>query len=66
MKGVLLPIRDVLVDAVARDELHVPDLDAACVQLVGPLLTQHVMLRAPITDDLIAGVVRGFLAGLRR
>lgn len=58
--GVLLPVREVLVDAIARGELPALDVELACAQLAGPLLTQHVMLRAPITDALISSVVQGF------
>jgi len=65
LDGVLLPVREVLLDAIARDELPMFDIESACVRLTGPLLTQHVMLRAPITDEIISSVVRGFLAAVR-
>ena len=37
-------------------------LGSAAVQLGGPLLVQHVMLRQPIGDDLIQDIVQRFLA----
>ena len=63
VEGVLSPIREVLLDAVSRDALPPTfDVDSACAQLAGPLLLQHVMLRAPITNALITRVVQGFLS----
>ena len=61
--GLLMPVREVILGAVERGELPSAfDVESACAQLTGPLLLQHVMLRAPIEDSLIARVVRGFLA----
>ena len=61
--GVLRPVREVLADAVVERRLPATlDLEAASLALAGPLLTQHVMLRAPISDDLIRLVVTNLLA----
>lgn len=60
--GVANPLRDVVVEAISDGRLD-PSLDPEFVvaQLVGPLLYQHVMLQAPITDELIAFSVNGFV-----
>lgn len=61
--GVLAPLREIVDGAVERGELHLSvSADEAAAQLAGPLLQQHIMLRARITDALIAATVRGFLA----
>ena len=63
LDGLLFGVREVIEDALARGDLPPTlDIDSACVQLAGPLLTQHVMLQLPIGDALIGGSVHSFLA----
>ncbi len=63
VEGLLFPVREVIEDAIARGDLPpTVDVEAACAQLAGPLLTQHVMLRVPVERALIANVVRDFLS----
>ena len=61
--GVTSPVRSIVTDAIDDGRLD-PLLrpDDAVAQLTGPLFHQHVMLRARISDELIAGTVDGFLA----
>ena len=62
VKGVLQPIRDVLTASVQRGDLPpTVDVDEAVVQLAGPIFTQHVMVRAAVSDELIANTIRQFL-----
>ena len=61
--GVLQPLRNVLVDAVERGSLDAElDLDAATTRLAAPVLTEHVMLRRPVSDAEIGIAVSAFLA----
>ena len=63
LDGVMAGVRGVLADAVSDGRLPESlDVDEACAQLAGPLLTQHVMVRRPIADELISGVVAAFIA----
>lgn len=65
--GVVSPLREVLLDGRGRGELpDTLDLDSACAQLAGPLLHQHVMLRAPIEDGLVDRLLGDFLGTHRR
>jgi len=62
VRGVLLPVREILLDAVARGRLPAElDVESAALQLAGPLLAQHVMLRLPISDELLESIVQQFL-----
>ena len=63
VSGVEAPLREIIVAAGDRGQLEqsIKPEDAAA-QLAGPLFHQHVMLRARITDELIARTVEGFLA----
>ena len=62
VSAVLVPLREIVTAAIAHGELD-PSIasDEAVAQLAGPVFQQHVMLRARITDDLIARTVEGFL-----
>ena len=67
VRALLQPLREVLVDAMSRDELpSALDVDSACAQLAGPLLVQHVMLRVRIDDALVASTVTAFVGVNRR
>lgn len=62
VRGVLQPIRDVLVASAQRGDLApTVDVDDAAVQLAGPIFTQHIMLRNTINDELITSAVKHFL-----
>jgi len=62
VRGVLLPVREILLDAVARGRLPAElDVESAALQLAGPLLAQHVMLRLPISDELLESIIQQFL-----
>ena len=62
VKGVLQPIRDVLTAATQRGHLtSTVNIDEAAAQLAGPIFTQHIMLRTPISDELITNTTRNFL-----
>ena len=61
--GVLAPIREVIDAAIEQGGLELSvSPDEAVAQLTGPLFHRHVMLRARITDELIAATVDGFLS----
>ena len=63
--GVLQPTASVLREA--QEEGRLPetmDIDLAVLALAGPLMTQHVMLRAPIEDALIDRVVLQFVGSI--
>lgn len=67
VEGVLAPIREVIDAAVEHDGLELSvSPEEAVAQLTGPLFHQHVMLRARITDELIAASVDGFLSTQER
>ena len=60
--GVLQPIREILAAAIQRGDLPpTVDVDDAAVALAGPILTQHIMLRAKISDELITNTTTQFL-----
>ena len=63
VEGVLTQLTGVLGDGIERGLLR-PTLDikSARSRLAGPILTQHVLLRAKIDDELIQEVVAQFLA----
>jgi AcrR family transcriptional regulator len=62
VKGVLQPIRDVLTASAQRGDLPpTVDVDDAAVQLAGPIFTQHIMLRATTSDELITNTTKHFL-----
>jgi len=62
VKGVLQPIHDILTAARQRGDLPLTvDVDEAAAQLAGPVLTQHIMLRTTISDDLITNTTRHFV-----
>ncbi|MBX2800097.1 MAG: TetR/AcrR family transcriptional regulator [Myxococcales bacterium] len=62
VQGVLAPTREVLEGAVAQQRLPADlDVASACLRLAGPLLAQHVMVRAPITDALVEDLIRQFV-----
>ncbi|MCO4773810.1 MAG: TetR/AcrR family transcriptional regulator [Deltaproteobacteria bacterium] len=62
VEGVLLPVREVLDDARSRGRLPESlDVDSAAVQLAGPVLTRHVMMREDISDAFIEGLVEQFV-----
>ena len=62
VRGVLQPTRDVLTAAIQRGDLPPNlDVDQALAQIVGPLFSRHIMLRAPISDELIADTTECFL-----
>lgn len=61
--GCLVELVGILRDATERGLLRSTlDIDAARTCLAGPVLTQHVLLRADIDDGLIRQVVAQFLA----
>ena len=63
VKGVLTQLAGVLRDATERGLLRSTlDIDSASTRLAGPVLTQHVLLRTEIGDELIREVVTQFLA----
>lgn len=63
VNGVLRPINDIVTAAVDREDLPPStDLSQSVAALAGPLLHQHVMLRAHIDDQLITNTVHQFLA----
>ncbi len=63
VSGVEAPLREIILAAGERGLLDRSiKLEEAAAQLTGPLFHQHVMLRARITDELIARTVEGFLA----
>lgn len=58
----LQPIRDILDDAMQRGDLPAAiDVTQAAAQLAGPIFTQHIMLRATITNQLITDTTNNFL-----
>ena len=62
VKGVLQPIRDILTASAQRGDLPpTVDVDDAAVQLAGPIFTQHIMLRATTSDELITNTTKHFL-----
>ena len=62
VSGVTSPIHDVVAQAIDDGRLDpLTNPDDAVAQLTGPLFHQHVMLRASISDELIASTVKGFL-----
>lgn len=63
VEGMLTQLIGVLRDAIDRGRLRPTlDLESASSRLAGPILTQHVLLRAKIGDALIREVVEQFLA----
>lgn len=62
VNGVTAPLRGIIIKGIEDGRLD-PAMKPtdAVAQLSGPLFGQHVMLRARITDDLIARTVTGFL-----
>lgn len=66
VNGVLQPVRDILSAARERGDLpSALDIESASAQLAGPVFLQHVMLRAPVSDRLIAQSISQFLRGCR-
>ena len=62
VKGVLQPIRDILTASAQRGDLPpTVDVDDAAVQLAGPIFTQHIMLRATTSNELITNTTKHFL-----
>ena len=62
VKGVLQPIRDILTASAQRGDLPLTvDVDDAAVQLAGPIITRHIMLRTTTSDELITNTTRHFL-----
>jgi AcrR family transcriptional regulator len=60
---VTAPLRGIVIAAIGNGELAASiKPEEAVAQLAGPLFHQHVMLRARISDELIARTVEGFLA----
>ncbi len=62
VSSVTAPLRSIIAEAIADgrfEQLLKPD--EAVAQLVGPIFHQHVMMRARITDDLIARTVDAFV-----
>lgn len=63
VEGMLAQLTGVLRDAIRRGLLPATlDIESAASRLAGPILTQHVLLRAKISDALIREVVGQFLA----
>ena len=62
VSGVTTPVREVIVTAIESGQVG-PTVkpDEAVALLTGPLFHQHVLQREPISDDLIARSVEGFL-----
>ena len=62
VNGVLQPIQDVITAAQQRGDLpSTIQVETASAQLAGPLFLQHVMLRSPISEELISDTVAQFL-----
>lgn len=62
VNGVLQPIQDVITAARQRGDLpSTVQVETASAQLAGPLFLQHVMLRSPISEELISDTVAQFL-----
>ena len=62
VNGVLQPIQDVITAAQQRGDLpSTVQVETASAQLAGPLFLQHVMLRSPISEELISDTVAQFL-----
>ncbi len=62
VKGVVQPIRDILIASAQRGDLPpTVDVDDAAVQLAGPIFTQHIMLRTTTSDALITNTTKHFL-----
>jgi AcrR family transcriptional regulator len=63
VSGVVAPLHQIVVEAVDQGRLDLcVSTEEAVAQLAGPLFQQHVMLRAPITHELIVGTVEAFIA----
>ena len=66
VNGVLEPIHDILSAAKERGDLPSGlDIESASARLAGPLFHRHVMLRASISNQLIAQTIDQFLCGCR-
>ena len=66
VNGVLKPIHDILSAAKERGDLPSGlDIESASARLAGPLFHRHVMLRASISNQLIAQTIDQFLCGFR-
>ncbi len=66
VNGVLEPIHDILSAAKERGDLPSGlDIESASALLAGPLFHRHVMLRASISNQLIAQTIDQFLCGFR-
>ncbi|MFN3199572.1 MAG: TetR/AcrR family transcriptional regulator [Bradymonadia bacterium] len=62
VQGVLTGLADVLRHATENGELPATlAIDSACARLAGPMLTQHVLLRIEISDELIRDTVAQFI-----
>ena len=60
--GVTAPLRSIVADAMVDGRLDPSiKINDAVAQLAGPLLHQHVMLQARITNELIANTVEAFM-----
>ncbi len=62
VSGVTTPVREVIVTAIESGQVD-PTVkpDEAVALLTGPLFHEHVLQRDPISDDLIARTIEGFL-----
>ena len=57
--GIVAPVSTIVTEAISDGRLVVAtSVDDVVAQLTGPLFQQHVMMRQPITDDLIAASVK--------
>ncbi len=65
--GVVAPVREIVTVAIDSEQLDISvTADEAVAQLTGPLFQQHVMLRQPITDELIVATVDALLVMSRK
>ena len=57
---VTAPLRSIVAEAIDDGRLDPSiNLEDVVAQLAGPMFHQHVMLQAPITDELIANTIKG-------
>lgn len=66
IRGVLRPIGRALTEGVERGDLECRDIDAAVLDIAGPLLVKHVLLGETVTDADGAAAAKTYLERTRR
>ena len=61
IRGVLSSVRRAVAAGVDRGELDVDEIDAAVLELTGPLLAKHVLLGETVTESDARRAVAGFI-----